>query len=162
MTTALSTLDLLVDSERCRVFLQLLDRHPELRDEAEQRALEVLSDLDRDTVASQVRAAVESVSTGHVAAISGRQPRGGYVDHFEASTMLLQESVEPFVERLRALAEASHQRIAAEVGTGILLGLEQAKGDETCAIYFDDQFAEIHADHVIDEMERAGVEIEDA
>jgi hypothetical protein len=154
-------LELLDDSERGQVLCKLLEARPELRTEAERLALGVLAEADRDTVAAQVQAALESVSTAHVAAISDRQ-RGGYVDHFDASGILLEEAVEPFLQRFRALAGSGHQDIAAEVGAGILRGLEMAKGDDECAIYFDEQFAEIHAEHVTNEIANAGVSLDDA
>jgi hypothetical protein len=156
VTSARSTLELLSDAERGRVLHQLLESHPELRDEAERLALDLLTRIDRDTVAVEAQIALEAVSTAEVAAASGRQ-RGGYVDHLEASSLLLEASVEPFIERLPLLAEADHSRVAAEIGTGILDGLELAKGDDESAIFFDEQFAEMHADYVIDEMERAGL-----
>lgn len=156
MTSTRSTLELLSDVERGRVLQQLLELHPELRDEAERLALDLLTRLDRETVAVEVQIALEAVSTTEVAAASGRQ-RGGYVDHHEAGSLLLEASVEPFIERLRMLAQAGHSGVAAEIGTGILDGLKLAKGDEESAIFFDEQFAEMHADYVIDEVERAGL-----
>lgn len=156
MTSGRSTLELLSDAERSRVLQQLLDTNPELGDEAERLALDLLTRIDRATVAVEVQIALESVSTAEVTAASGRQ-RGGYVDHFEAASLLLEASVEPFIERLRVLSEAGHSVVAAEIGAGILDGLELAKGDEESAIFFDEQFAEMHAEYVIDEMKRAGL-----
>lgn len=161
MTADRPALELLDDSERSRVLRQLLDARPELQTEAERLALGVLTKADRDTVAAQVQAALESVSTADVAAISGKQ-RGGYVDHFEASGILLEEAVEPFLQRFRALADSGHQDLAAEVGLGILRGLEIAEGDDECAIFFDEQFAEMHAEYVADEIESAGLSLDDA
>lgn len=161
MTADQPALELLDDSERSRVLRQLLEAHPELRTEAERLALGVLTEADRDTVAAQVRAALESVSTADVAAISGKQ-RGGHVDHFEASGILLEEAVEPFLQRFRALADSGHQDLAADVGSGMQRGLETAEGDDECAIFFDEQFAETYAEYVADKMESAGLLLDDA
>lgn len=151
--------ELLDDAERSRVLQRLLQARPELQADIDRLALAVLTELDRYAVADQVQDALESISTGDVAAVSGKQ-RGGYVDHYEASTILLEQAVEPFLERLRRLAEAGHPNLATEAAIGILRGLERAEGDEECAIYFDDQFAEILAEVVTAEIEQLGLDID--
>ena len=79
-----------------------------------------------------------------MAAASGSR-RGGYVDHFEASSLLLEASVEPFIERLRVLAEAGHSAVAAPIGAGSRDGLElvEARRSPRCSSeHPDDEWGE--------------------
>lgn len=71
----------------------------------------------------------------------GASARRGYVDPSEAAWELLGAAVEPFLVRLRQLAKIGLHAAAIELGAGILLGLVEAKGDDECAIFFDEDFA---------------------
>lgn len=60
--------------------------------------------------------------------------------------------------RLRRLAEIGLHAAAIEVGAGILLGLNDARGDDECAIFFEADFApEQHAE-VLATMREAGLD----
>lgn len=81
--------EVLADEQHAAVLDRLLASHPELQAEADDTAIAVLSDVDRAEVAGEVCSVVESVSTGDVAARSGRQRGRGYVDPSEAAWSLL-------------------------------------------------------------------------
>jgi len=150
--------EVLAEEQRAAVLDRLLASHPELQAEADDTAIAVLSDIDRAEVADEVCFALESVSTADVGARSGRQRGRGYVDPSEAAWELLSAAIEPFVVRLRRLAEIRLHAAAIEVGAGILLGLNDATGDEECAIFFEDSFAaEQHAE-VLATMQAAGLD----
>lgn len=137
---------------------RLLASHPEIRAEADETAIAVLADVARTEVADQVCWAVESVSTADVGARSGRQRGRGYVDPSEAAWELLGAAVEPFLVRLRQLAEIGLHAAAIELGAGILLGLVEAKGDDECAIFFDEDFAVEQRADVLAMMCEAGLD----
>jgi len=93
------------DAEQVVVLWRLLDRHPELRAEADQLVLTVLEAVERSDVADDVSTALESVSTAVVGAHSGRQRGRGYVEASDAAWELLAAAVDPFVVRLRQLVD---------------------------------------------------------
>lgn len=114
---------------------------PEIRSEADETAIAVLADVDRTEVADQVCWAVESVSTAAVGARSGRQRGVGTLTRARQPGNCSGAAVEPVLVRLRQLAEIGLHAAAIELGAGILLGLVEAKGDDECAIFFDEDFA---------------------
>jgi hypothetical protein len=122
-------------------------------------AATLLTEITRSDVGEQVCRALESVSTAEVAARSGRQRGSGYVDPSEAAWSLLEDVVEPFVIRFKQLAGSGSEGPALEVGAGILLGLDQATGDENSAIYFEPEFKSEKADEILTEMESAGLDL---
>lgn len=152
--------EILSDAEHALVLRRLLQGHPELRAEADQLVISVLEELERFAVADEVCWALESVSTAEVVAHSGPQRGRGYVDPSEAAWELLSAAVDPFVVRLRRLADLGLREAATEVGAGVLLGLSQAAGDDECAISFEPDFAGEHAAATLADMEEAGLDLE--
>jgi hypothetical protein len=147
----------LTDAEHVVVMQRLLRERPEMREEARRIATLLLAQTKRSEVAREVRRAVEAVTTGEVAARSGRQPGGGYVEASEVAWELLSAAVEPFVQRLRSLVELRQPQAATEVGTGILLGLANVKGNEMCAVFFETDFIAEEVAEVVEAMEEAGL-----
>jgi hypothetical protein len=146
----------LTDAEDIVVMQRLLRERPEMREEARRIATLLLPQTKRSEVAREVRRAVEAVTTGEVAARSGRQ-RGGYVEASEVAWELLSAAVEPFVQRLRSLVELRQPQAATEVGTGILLGLANVKGNEIRAVFFETDFIAEEMAEVVEAMEEAGL-----
>jgi hypothetical protein len=151
--------DALSEAEHALVLRRLVQTHPELVAEVEEVATAVLAEVERSEVAGEVACAVESVSTADVGARSGRQRGRGYVDPSEAAWELLEAAVDPFVARLRRLADAGLRGAATEVGAGILLGLNEARGDDECAISFEPDFAAEQAAAVLAEMVDVGLDV---
>jgi hypothetical protein len=147
----------LTDAEHVVVVQRLLRERPEVREEARRIATSLLAQTKRSEVAREVRRAAEAVSTGDVAARSGRQPGGGYVEASEAAWELLSAAVEPFVQRLRSLVDLRQPQAATEVGVGILLGLSKVKGTDMCAVFFETDFITEEGAHVVAAMEEAGL-----
>lgn len=109
-------------------------------------------------MADDVRWAVESVGTADVGARSGRQRGRGYVDPSEAAWELLGAAVEPFVTRVRRLAELGLHVAAIELAAGILLGLNDANGDDDCAIFFEEDFAAEHQTDLLVTVRELGLD----
>lgn len=150
--------EVLSPEQHAAVLTRLMASHPEIRAEADETAIAVLAEVDRTEVANEVCWALESVLTADVGARSGRQRGRGYVDPSEAAWELLGAAVEPFLVRLRQLAEIGLHAAAIELGAGILFGLVEAKGDDECAIFFEEDFvAEQRAD-VLAVMREAGLD----
>lgn len=147
----------LTDAEQVVVMHRLLRERPEMREQARRIAIAFLAQTKRSEVAREVRRAVEAVTTGDVAARSGRQPGGGYVEASEAAWELLSAAVEPFVQRLCSLVELRQPQAATEVGEGILLGLANVKGNEMCAVAFESDFIAEEVAEVVAAMEEAGL-----
>lgn len=141
------------------VVRRLLGKHPEFQADANEIAKGILVEVKRDEVAEAVRSALEAVSTGDVAARSGRQRGHGYVDPSEAAWELLNAAVDPYRVRLRRLVEVGLPDAAIECGAGILRGLDEGRGDDECAIFFEANFAAETADAVLAEMEDVGLDV---
>jgi len=148
------------DAEQVVVLWRLLDRHPELRAEADQLVLTVLEAVERSDVADDVSTALESVSTAVVGAHSGRQRGRGYVEASDAAWELLAAAVDPFVVRLRQLVDLGLRDAATEAGAGVVLGLSQASGDDGCAIYFEPDFVTEKGAEVLADMEELSLDVE--
>lgn len=120
------------DAEQVVVLWRLLDRHPELRAEADQLVLTVLEAVERSDVADDVSTALESVSTAVVGAHSSvnvvvatlkRATRRGSC----SPPRLIRSSFDsaPFsvTKSGRQLVDLGLRDAATEVGAGVVLGL---------------------------------------
>lgn len=112
--------------EAASILNRLLDRHPELRSEAETLAAEALSDISLWAVAEEVEWAVLQFDYDDLNGRAGRHS-WGYVEPAEAAWELLEEAVQPFIDDMRRLLELGLEEQARELCQGILLGLYRVR-----------------------------------
>lgn len=132
--TARRTLRSLAPGEHEQVLAALLARHPDLRDEAEQLARELLVTVDRGEVASRVVERYLGQSFMEIGDRAGRRPGRGYVHEADAQLELLHEALEPFEEEVRRLARLGFVEPAQGHALGVLDGLDrlcQVAGEST-------------------------------
>ncbi len=86
----------------------LLIAHPELNDEAERIARDLLTAVSVEQVASEVEAALRWISLDALAARAGRVRGRGYVHETEAAWELVDEAIEPFRSDLDRQASLAH------------------------------------------------------
>lgn len=115
--------------ETARVLRRLLDRHPELEPEAAELAQALVSDVDADAIAEEVKSSLLAVDFGEMQARSGPH-RGGYVDPSEAAWESLQEAVDPFLDDMLRRLELGLTEAAAAECMGIVLGLYELRDHE--------------------------------
>lgn len=108
----------------------LLVAHPELADEAEQAASELLSSTSSDDVAAEVGAALLWIPLDALAARTGRVPGRGYVHETDAAWELVEETIEPFRSDLERRAALGLPDAATLVAVGIVAGLYRAREPE--------------------------------
>ena len=104
----------------------LLDRHRELRAEAERIARETLVDIRPDEIATRVERAVLGVDADRLAERSGRK-RWGYVEASEAAWALLEEAVAPSFSDMNRLIVLGLEEPAVATCAGVVLGLYRVR-----------------------------------
>jgi hypothetical protein len=92
------------DAEAASVLRKLLDRHPELRAEAETIAREMLIAISPSSVADDVENALLQFDYDDLNGRAGSRS-WGYVEPAQAATDLLEEAVEPFLSDLKRYLE---------------------------------------------------------
>lgn len=155
-------LDALTDEERAAALDELLDGRPELVAEAERFAAKRLAGVDREAVADELVEAFLDLHFTAMATRAGRQPRGGHVEPAEAAAEMLEEHLQPFLDRLRRTAAAGLADAAVELGLGLLMGLyrlrEEASPETLIGWNDPDQEAWELATSVVLAFDDAGLE----
>src|ERR1035438_281117 len=93
-------LDKLDDAEAASVLRKLLDRHSELRTEAEVIASEMLAGISPFSVADEIEDVLLQFDYDDLNGRAGRHFLG-YVEPSEAAGELLEEALEPFINDLK-------------------------------------------------------------
>lgn len=119
-------LDKMSPGEQAGILRTLLERHPELRREAEAEAVEMMSAPSEEDVAEDVFDAVSSLSIEALNGRAGKQPFG-YVEPGEAAWEILEEAVEGFVADMKRRATLGLIEAATVICCGIVLGLHRAE-----------------------------------
>jgi len=117
-----SLLDGLTDAESASVLRHLLHAHPQLREECEALARDLLSRVDQDEVARDVVSAVNAVRLGDLQDRAGRHSRG-YTSPTEAARELFQEAIEPTQDALIRYLRLGLDAQALATLRGALAGL---------------------------------------
>jgi hypothetical protein len=127
---ATPALDALTGDERATVLTQLVATHPDLADEGERLALELLATATIDGIADDVASALLDIPLEDLASRCGRVRGRGYVHETEAAWELLGEAIAPFVADVRRRATLGLADAAAIVVTGIVAGLYRCRASE--------------------------------
>ncbi len=122
-----STLDGMAPHELASVLRAVLTRHPELRTEAEQIAIEMISAPSVENVADEVYEAVSALGIELLQGRTGKQARG-YVEPTEAAWELLGEAVADVLDDMKRCADLGLREAAEAICCGIVLGLRRTKG----------------------------------
>jgi hypothetical protein len=104
------------------VLRTLLDRHRDLRTEANRIARGLLENIRMGDIATRVERAVLGVDPDRLAERSGRK-RWGYVEPGEAAYGILEEGVAPFLAEMNRLIALGLEQPAVATCAGIVLGL---------------------------------------
>lgn len=120
-----SLLDKLSPGESAAVLGMLLERHGELREEAEKMARDQLEEVSADAVADDVESALLQYDYDDLNDRAGDHS-GDYVEPSEAAWELLEEEVEPFVAEMKRYLEIGLEEQGLRQCQGILLGLYRA------------------------------------
>lgn len=123
----------LAPDERAAVLEALLGRHPDLRDEAERIAVELLSTSSAEEVAEEVCEALESLGLDALNGRAGRQA-WGYVEPTEAAWELLHEAVEGFLADMERRMELGLTESAEILCRGIVAGLHRAADPDSAGL----------------------------
>jgi len=122
----LSNLD---SRELAKVLHKILIRHPELRDEANSIANDLLNDISVEAVSEEIRALILGVGLEQLGNRSGKQP-WGYVEPGEAAWEVLEESIEDRQNDMKRRMRVGLELSAEQLCQGIIIGLYNAKASK--------------------------------
>ena len=120
------TLDKMAPNELASVLRAVLTKHPELRAEAEQIAINMIATPSVEDVADEVHDAVTSLGIESFHGRAGKQA-WGYVEPSEAAWELLGESVEYILTDMKRRADLGLHNAAEAMCCGMVLGLYRAR-----------------------------------
>jgi hypothetical protein len=121
-----NALDQLESAEAAFVLRTLLERHNELRSEAETIARGMLAEVSPFSVADDVENAVLQFDSDDLNSRAGNHS-WGYVEPSEAAQELLDEAVAPFVGDVKRYLEMKLEQPGRQFCHGILLGLYRVR-----------------------------------
>ena len=109
-------------AERARVLMELLGRHPDLSEEANAIAQNLIDDVSVEAVAEEVADLVTGIGYEEIGSRAGRRS-WGYVEPTEAAWELLEESIENVRADMKRRFDASTEHAAEKICQGIIIGL---------------------------------------
>jgi hypothetical protein len=112
--------------EAAAVLRHLLEKHPDLRSEAEQFATGYVSSSSLDEVAQDVYDRIVGIGLDSLSERAGKHS-WGYVEPSEAAIELMDESIQELVDDMKRKAELGLLSAAQIVCAGIVQGLYQAR-----------------------------------
>jgi hypothetical protein len=147
-------------AEKATVLDELLTARPDLRDEAEAYAIQVMTDANRLAVADDVEYALQGLDIEELNTRAGHRPGRGYVHPTEAAGEILGEALQSFLDDLQRRVGLGMGSAAAELAAGILLGLYNCRdgGSETLLEYSPDYAAE-RASGLVRDCAKLGIEL---
>jgi hypothetical protein len=156
----ISALDALSAAEKAAVLDELLAARPDLREPAEAHAARLMKAAGRSAVAKDVESALKWLDINELNTRAGYRPGFGYVDPAEGADEILDEALQPFLDDLQRRADLGMASAAAEVATGIILGLYNCReaSSETLLEYAPDYAAE-RASVLVNDCARLGIEL---
>jgi hypothetical protein len=111
--------------ELAEVLDQLLIRHPELREEANNIASNLLSEISVEAVSEEITDLILSVGLDVLGNRAGKQP-WGYVEPGQAAWEVLEEGIEGIQKEMEKRMQARQERSAEQLCQGIVIGLYDA------------------------------------
>jgi hypothetical protein len=142
-------LERLSPKEAVAVLRQLLEKHPELRPEAEQFATEYVSSNSIEEIAQDVYDRVVGIGLDELNGRAGKHS-WGYVEPGEAAIELMDESIQDLVDDMKRKAELGLLPAAQAVCAGIVQGLYQTRDTNSDgALGWAPDFPGEHADYVV-------------
>ena len=151
----------LTSTERGDALAVLLAAHPELADEAERIAGELLASPSFAEVASEVEYTLAAVPLDALAARAGRVRGRGYVHETDAAWELVEEAIAPFLADSERRAALGFRDAATDIAIGIVAGLYQVREPEMGSVLAyagEDAPGELAA-VVVDRAEKLGLNI---
>ncbi len=152
---AAGLLERLSPEEAVAVLHQLLNKHPDLRSEAEQLATKLVSSCSIEDIAQDVCYRITAIDLDDLNGRAGAHS-WGYVGPDQAAQDLLEEALEDLVDDMKRRAELGLVPAAEVICVGIVQGLYQARDTQSDgALSWVPDFPGEEADYVVGEFLRA-------
>ena len=154
-SNASGLLQRLSPEEASAILSGLLDNHPELRSEAAQLAIDLVSSSSIEDIAPDVCRRITGIDIEALNERAGAHS-WGYVEPSEGAIELLEESIEDLIEDMKRKVELRLIPAAEAVCVGIVEGLYQARNVQSDgALGWAPDFPGEEADHVVGELLRS-------
>ena len=155
-----SALDALSAAEKAAVLDELLAARPDLRQQAEACAAQLLTGAGRSAVADDVEDALQGLGIEELDTRAGYRPGRGYVHPAEAADEILDEVLQPFLDDLQRRAGFGMRSAAVELAAGIMLGLYNCRhGNSETLLEYSPDYAAERASGVVSDCARLGIEL---
>jgi len=141
----------LTHSESVAVLQTLLERHKNLRPEAETIATELVASPSVDDIAEDVLDAVTSLDIDDLNNRAGPS-QYGYIEPSEAAYELLEESVEDFLSDMKRRMQLGLTDAAVAICCGLVKGLNKAKCADSDVLNWEPDFPEEEAGQAVTEF----------
>ena len=112
------------------ILCHLAKEDPKIAKRIEQIAMDYLSDVDIEDIASQVYIELDSIEVEELWDRSGRT-RNGYVEPEEMAFQMFEEALEPFLDEMKKYQNLSMFAEAKNYCIGILRGIGKFENDST-------------------------------
>ena len=112
-------------NELAEVMHQILIHHPDLRDEANSIANDLLNDVSVEAVSEEVNDLILGVGLEVLGNRAGKQP-WGYVEPGEAAWEVFEESIEGIQNDMKRRMQVGLEHSAGQLCQGIIIGLHNA------------------------------------
>lgn len=126
-------LQALKPAELSAVLRELLERHPDLRPDAEVIATGMMSRSSVEEVAEGVHHTVTSLDVEALHGRAGKQP-WGYVEPVDAAWEILEEAVEGYLEDMTRRVKLGLGSAAEAICRGVVLGLYRAQEERSSGL----------------------------
>jgi hypothetical protein len=123
-------LDSISPTDALQILKLMAQRDVEIRKKIDAAAREVLTDIDKDAVASEVQMELEFLNVEEVWDRAG-STRDGYVEPGDAAWELVEEALHPFMEELAKYKKLSMIKEADLLSMGIMKGIYQFSKEST-------------------------------
>lgn len=136
------------------ILSRLAKEDPKIANRIEQIAIDYLSDVDIEDIASQVYFELDSIEVEELWDRSGRT-RNGYVEPDEMAFQMFEEALEPFIDEMKKYQNHSMFAEAKDYCIGILKGICKFENDSLSE--YKDWAVDAPADffeQVLDEWEK--------
>lgn len=154
-----SALAAMTEAEQAGMLNELLARHPEIGDEAEELARAQLASIAAEEVAAEVAWTIEDLQWEDIGGRAGYQRGRGYMHPGEAAWELLSEALQPFLDDIGRRAGLALDQAAVRVALGVVAGLYDCRdaGDGTVVGEAGEDAVSQLADEAVRALRQAGL-----
>ena len=147
-------LDIIKPDDALQILRQLAKQSNEIREKIQKLAMEILSDVDSESIADEVYFELNGLDVEDLWDRSGKT-RHGYVDPVDEAFEMFEEVIKPFIDEMKRYQKMGLQEEAKNYCIGIIKGI--TKFDEESDSKFSEWAVDIPSEYlstVVDEWKK--------